>query len=400
MSEKKKILIAEADSQSLTREILSLLFKSWDYDFTFVETGAKIEEAIKEFSPTLILIDSDLPDREGLSICKMLKEDFITGHIPIILLIDKKRIRKKMLEIPQGVDDYILKPPDPIDLEIRIEMALRRAEHQIQTNSLTRLPGTIAAERILKVKMQNSHPFSVLYVDLDNFKIFNDKYSYSQGDIVIKQVSHIISMATKNCGNPDDFVGHIGGDDFVVITNPDKERLIAESVIEEFDRLIPYHYTESDRKLGRISAVGRNGKEQTVSLMTVSIAIVNNQTRRFVHIFELTHLLAEIKKYLKGISGSKFLINRRVREEVVRHFTDSVDMERGPEISLADNLLKPLGQLLLEEGIITEEKLCDALDQHLNSNLRIGQVFVRNGIIDINTLNRLLEKQNSLSTTD
>ena len=393
MPEKKKILIAEAGSESLTREILSILLKSWDYDFIFIDSGAKINETIKEFSPNIIIIDSDLPDADGLSICKMLKEDFITSHIPIILLVEKRRIRKKMLEIPQGVDDYILKPPDPIDLEIRIEMAARRTEYQMQTSYLTRLPGTISAERILKSKMQNGQPFSVLYIDIDNFKLFNDKYSYSRGDIAIKQTSHIISMVTKNCGNKGDFVGHIGGDDFVVITDPNKERIIAENIIANFDKLIPYHYNEADRNKGYISAMGRNGKREKTSLMTISIAVVNNKMRKFSHVFELTHLLAEIKKYLKSIPGSKFLINRRLREQVVKgHVPNSTEPNHKDALP-REEARKPLGQLLLEEGLITEEKLYESLHQHLNTNLSIGQVFIRNGIVDRQTLDRLLEKQ-------
>ena len=118
---------------------------------------------------------------------------------------------------------------------------------------------------------------------------------------------------------------------------------------------------------------------------------------KFTHVFELTHLLAEIKKYLKGIPGSKFLINRRVKEQVVKgHISDSMEPGYRENFSREENGHKPLGQLLLEEGLITEEKLYEALYQHLNTNLSIGQVFVRSGAIDHETLDRLLKKQQSI----
>ena len=143
----KRVLLAEHD-KNIT-EILKYLLNAWDYEIIIATDGLSVLDMVRHEQPDIILIDSKLPQMDGLQVSKVLKEDFLTAHIPVIILIDKKQIRKKMLEIEQGVDDYIKNPPDPIDLEVRLEMALRRTSHQLHANALTRLPGNKQIEKIL-----------------------------------------------------------------------------------------------------------------------------------------------------------------------------------------------------------------------------------------------------------
>jgi len=183
----RKVLLAEHDKNIV--DILTYLLKAWDYEVVTATGGLSVLGTVRREQPDIIIVDFNLPEIDGLQLSKLLKEDFLTAHIPVIILIDKKQIRKKMLEIEQGVDDYIVNPPDPIDLEVRMEMALRRIMHQLHANALTRLPGNRQIEKIIQTKLEEGKIFSVAYYDIDNFKSFNDKYGYRKGDSVIRHTA-------------------------------------------------------------------------------------------------------------------------------------------------------------------------------------------------------------------
>ncbi len=307
----KEIRIALAVPELKLREILVYLLKAWEYQITTLEDNQDVAEYIKNESPNLVIIDAAFQDKRGLKICKAIKEDFLTAYTPTIVLIDKRQLRRDLLSVEQGVDDYLIKPPDPIDLEIRIILALRSAAHNFNANSLTRLPGNKLIEFELDKLIAEAARFSFQYIDVNNFKSYNDKYGHIRGDQVIVKVAQIVSKLVKRYGNDKDFVGHIGGDDFVVIGSPNKAEHIAKEVIREFDSAVAGFYSEIDRHNGFIMAKDRSGKIVHTPFMSLSIAIVNNTSGKINNIFELTDISAELKMYLKGLSGSNFMVNRR-----------------------------------------------------------------------------------------
>lgn len=308
-----KVLLAVPELK--LREILVYLLRAWEYGIVILEEGQDPVECAKKESPNLILIDAAFENRRGLQVCRDLKGDFLTSYIPTIILIDKRQLRRDLLSIEQGVDDYLIKPPDPIDLEIRIILALRSAAHHFNANALTRLPGNRLIERELVERIEKKKPFSFHYLDINNFKSYNDKYGHIRGDEVIKETAAIVSRSVKEHGAADDFVGHIGGDDFVVITHPERSEAIARTTIQGFDSGMPAFYSEDDRRAGFIVAQDRSGKTTSIPLMSLAIAIVNNTPEKPLNLLELTDVTAEIKKYLKGLEGSNFMINRRVADK-------------------------------------------------------------------------------------
>ncbi|MFA5355805.1 MAG: diguanylate cyclase [Candidatus Omnitrophota bacterium] len=325
MSQEVRIVLAAPDQK--LREILLYLLKAWEYHVLIVEEGQDITGLLKKENPHLVIIDAAMNGKKGLSICKEIKSDFLTSYIPTIVLIDKRQLRRDLLSIEQGVDDYLIKPPDPIDLEIRIVLALRSAAHHFNANALTRLPGNKLIQRELMERLDSGQPFSFHYADIDNFKSYNDKYGYLKGDEVILDTSRIISNKVKAAGNNDDFVGHIGGDDFVLITTPDKSEEIAREAIREFDSMVPKRYSQEDSKNGYIKGSDRMGNITNMPLMSLSVAIVNNALGQTMNIFELMDTTAELKKYLKGLPGSNFMVNRRVIDKGVKgREKDSVDI--------------------------------------------------------------------------
>ncbi len=320
MSANTKIVLAVPDLK--LREILLYLLKAWEYDVLVLEEGADVVECLKKENPSLVIIDAALRDKKGLELCKEIKADFLTSYIPTIVLIDKRQLRRDLLSIEQGVDDYLIKPPDPIDLEIRIVLALRSAAHHFNANALTRLPGNKLIERELIERLDSGRHFSFHYIDIDNFKSYNDKYGYIRGNHVITETARIISGNVKSCGNGEDFVGHIGGDDFVVITSPDKSESIAKQTISDFDTMVPGRYSNSDIKDGFIVSRDRSGRIANIPLMSLSIAIVNNAPSRVSNLFELMDMTAELKNYLKCMPGSNFMVNRRVLDKGIKSRTD------------------------------------------------------------------------------
>jgi GGDEF domain-containing protein len=163
----------------------------------------------------------------------------------------------------------------------------------------------------LKKRIEAQQPIAFFMIDLDNFKSYNDRYGYAQGSEVLKATAHIVEEAIKTKGVTDDFLGHIGGDDFVVITVPDRMRAICDEIVSTFDRKIPEFYDEVDRKAGFILGKTRQGVEMKFPIITISIAIVTNERRQFTSPLEASEIGAELKDYAKTIPKSIYVIDKR-----------------------------------------------------------------------------------------
>jgi diguanylate cyclase (GGDEF)-like protein len=184
-------------------------------------------------------------------------------------------------------------------------------EMYLDASPLTHLPGGVAIENVLKKRLASGHPLAFCLVDMDNFKAYNDYYGYVKGNDLILATARIIEEAASEHGTDEDFRGHIGGDDFVIITTPERHRDICSSVVEKFDRLAPEFYHEKDRQRGYITGKSRQGEELQFPLVTLSIAIVTNQQRTFDSHIEVGEVAAELKEYAKGIRGSLYVVDQR-----------------------------------------------------------------------------------------
>jgi diguanylate cyclase (GGDEF)-like protein len=176
---------------------------------------------------------------------------------------------------------------------------------------LTRLPGGIAIENIMKRRLASGQQLAFCLLDLDNFKAFNDHYGYAHGNEVLRETANIVETAAQEKGTPEDFVGHIGGDDFVVITTPACMRAVCEETIRLFDQRIPAFYNETDRTNGYIFGKTRQGQDMQFPLMTISIAVVTNEKRTIKDALEAAAIAAELKDYAKTIPTSVYVVNKR-----------------------------------------------------------------------------------------
>jgi len=181
----------------------------------------------------------------------------------------------------------------------------------LDASPLTRLPGGIAIENVLNKRIDSGQPLAFCVLDLDNFKAFNDRYGYANGSEVIKETAHLIEKAVKTKGTSDDFIGHVGGDDYVVITVPAVMKEVAGEIVALFDGRIPEYYEPGDREKGYIFGKTRQGVAMKFPLMTISIAIVTNEQRKLSNALEASEIAAELKDYAKTIAKSVFVIDKR-----------------------------------------------------------------------------------------
>lgn len=387
MERVKKILIISSDAK--LKDVLTFCFDGWGYEVFLKDFSRNYDlEAIKKNTPDIIVIDIQSARKEQLDICRALKDDFTTTFIPVITLINKRQLRTNLLDLKQGVDDYMIKPPDPLDLRIRIEMAIRRSTHSIQANSLTGLPGGRILEDVLKNKLKVQKAFTFGYVDIDNFKSFNDAYGYQKGDRVLLQTAYMLFTILRGLGNHDDFISHIGGDDFAFITTPDKCEQVCQHFIQMFDSVMPFHYSEDDRARGFIIARDRARKIRKIPLISVSIALVNReQGGEFQNAVQINEKIVEIKHYLKTIPESKFMADRRDTNLADRAL---------PQVHKKDyniQAYKPLGQILIEKDLISYEQLDEALNIHWKRGVVLGEVLKELGFLAEDDLQKVLGSQ-------
>lgn len=196
-------------------------------------------------------------------------------------------------------------------------MALRLKDLEqisLDASPLTRLPGNIAIERSINRRLKERVPFAMCYLDLDNFKSYNDRYGYIKASELIKEAGQVIHNAVKRLNDPDDFVGHIGGDDFVVIIDAMLAKAACQAIIRDFDAMIPSYYSEEDRRAGYIDGIDRYGVARTFPLISISIAVLNCQPGTYATAAEIATAAAKVKDRVKESSGSNYII---VREEGV-----------------------------------------------------------------------------------
>jgi diguanylate cyclase (GGDEF)-like protein len=304
-----KILIADDDAD--IRDILKLTLEEENYEVIEARDGEEALKIIRSKPLDLALLDHSMPKMTGRQVCNLIKKDILLQHLPTIMVTGKGEINDKIDSIDAGADDYIVKPFEPKELLARIRMVLRRTQRDLEANPLTRLPGNVAILNELSSCIEKKNPFAVCYVDLDKFKAYNDKYGFEHGDDVIRETARILLCATKELGNPDDFVGHIGGDDFVIITTPNISDSICEKVIRDFDKISPSFYNQEDRDNGFIIGYDRQSKIHKILLLSISIGVVTNELRQITHVAEVGEIGAELKKLAKGMEKSNYVKDKR-----------------------------------------------------------------------------------------
>jgi diguanylate cyclase (GGDEF)-like protein len=304
----KKVLIVD-DSPFFRGQLKLALSK--EYEVIEAGLGAEGLEMVKREKPDIVLLDVVMPDCSGFEICRILRESESNNLMPIIMITSQDAQEDILVGLEYGADDYVKKPFNERELLSRIRNIFRRIDRNRNANPLTGLNGNIEIQREVTSRISKRLGFAVIYADLDNFKAYNDVYGYSNGDRIIVLTADIITDQVALFGNPDDFVGHVGGDDFIIVTTPDRAEPICRSVIAEFDEKVLNFYNAEDREMGVITTKNRRGEVDTFPLMTISLAIVTNSKREIDSHIVVGEIAAEVKKKLKTMPGSNYFADRR-----------------------------------------------------------------------------------------
>ena len=260
--------------------------------------------------PRLVVFDGSSNMDACGSACARMKSDSFTGIIPALFLCGK---HDHTLEaaFAAGADEVLTDRVPEGESRVRMDVLLRRSDRDVYVHPSTRLPGTIDIEAEITRRLHQNAPFAVCYADLDHFKEFNDRYSYYDGDRVIRILAKILHDVVKGMCAEQGFVGHIGGDDFIFITPASVVNETCSEIVSIFDALVPYQYSEQDRRAGYFFGKDRRGQLHRVPLMTVSIGVVSNERRHFATASQVSELATEMKSYAKTLTGSVYTIDRR-----------------------------------------------------------------------------------------
>lgn len=261
-------------------------------------------ENISANIPDVLLLDIDGIGDRAIHSVHQLKENPLTYTMPIIIVLGKRNLSKEIEALEAGAEDFVVKPFPPQVLAARIHTSMRRNIRLQVSNPLTGLPGATYIEEQITKRLNQNYPVALCYADLDYFKAFNDKYGYNRGDNVIRILATILNEGVSNYGVKGDFVGHIGGDDFIMVINHECIDNVCNYVINTFDALIPLQYDEDDSSRGYVESINRLGKKQKFPIMTVSIGVVTNKVRDIDNYLIMTELAAEMKEYAKSIAKS------------------------------------------------------------------------------------------------
>jgi len=309
---KARILIAE-DEPAL-RDVLRMQLELEDYEVLEAHDGRQALQKATEELPDLLLLDVMMPFMDGYGVCRQLRAQFSTRHIPVVMLTARTDMPAKVHGLEGGANDYVTKPWNRSELMLRIHNVLEWSKQQRSASPLTGLPGNHSINDEIRRRLAAGMRFALLQVDIDHFKAFNDYYGYARGDQAIQMLARILTESVQHYGSADSFVGHIGGDDFVVLTSPDKAETLGEQILEWFNASSRELYDQEDRERGYVEVLSRRHTLERFPLMSLTIALISTDRVPVTHLAELIDIVQELKAHGKAISGSVLIGERRHRD--------------------------------------------------------------------------------------
>jgi len=311
---RRRFKVMVVDDDPAIRAISRELLEGQGYAVVEAESGTQALELLGRGPVDIVLLDVMLPDFDGFQITERIRAQRNLADLPIIFVSARGQTSDKVRALRSGGDDYVVKPFDALELGARVESVLQRKEREQDSSPTTRLPGSVAIEREIHKRLGACEAFSLCYLDLDNLKAFNDYYGYAKADGVIHQTGDLIRKAVERHGQPRDFLGHVAGDDFVLITATERLGAIAQEVMQSFDRLIPLYYHPDDQARGHIETEDRFGVLRRFPIMSISLAAVHVRPGGARNHAQIAARAAELKRKAKALPGSVLVEETLPRE--------------------------------------------------------------------------------------
>jgi diguanylate cyclase (GGDEF)-like protein len=305
----ERVLVADDDP-----DILTVVKINFELDGFEVDTAVDGEDALQKATsnpPNAIVLDIMMPRMDGLTALHRLRSQASTANIPIILLTARGLPEDRVRGLELGADDYITKPFDITELAARVRAVLRRTQAARDLSPLTGLPGNFKITAEIEAAIREHRHFALVHGDLDNFKAFNDHYGFMRGDEVIRFCAKCFSDAAEALDIGGAFIGHIGGDDFVVIAPPEMAESFCKEVIERFDDGILDLYDTADALRGYIEVIDRRGERYAFPVVSLSLGVASTDVREIGTQWEASAIAVEMKEFAKKQPGSTYRIDRR-----------------------------------------------------------------------------------------
>jgi len=283
------------------------------YEVASATSGAEGLEAALSAPPDLVLLDILMDDLDGLELLNRLQLNPATSNVSVVLLTARTEARDRVRGLELGADDYITKPFDIEELVARVGAVLRRSKAMRDLSPLTGLPGNFRIAEELQRRVTSGRPVAIVHADLDNFKAFNDHYGFMRGDNVIKFSANTLVGAAVEVDDPTCFVGHVGGDDFIAVMNPNGVEQFCKSVIDNFDDGILDFYDPQDALRGYVEVIDRRGERHVFPIVSFSLGVATNLRRAFTSEWEASAVASEMKEHAKTEAGSCYRMDRRSR---------------------------------------------------------------------------------------
>ena len=298
-----------ADDDEAVRQVITSALGDAGYDCLEARDGEEALAVARTSLPDLIVLDIVMPRRSGDDVQDTLRADQRTRYIPVIFVTGRGETREKAVRLLRGADDYIAKPFDISELVARVSAVIRRSNELRSLNPLSGLPGNLAIATEVERHLVADDGAACLYADLDHFKDFNDHYGFARGDELITRLARLLLAAAEPYAGA--FVGHVGGDDFVLIAAERDAADLARDIVRSFDAAVPEVYDDADRERGGITRIDRQGVERRMPFVTISIGIVAVARERFADAVAVSRAAAEVKEIAKRREESSWAIDRR-----------------------------------------------------------------------------------------
>ena len=311
------VLVVDDEPQVL--QLLKRVLDRAGFETVAIGDGRAAHDAAVQRRPDIILLDLMLGPVTGDQVLVELRNDFRTRLIPVVFLTVRSSIKDKVEHLMAGADDYVTKPFIGEELVARLRAVIMRATTTRELSPLTGMSGNSDILREISKRLVAHEEFAVLYPDIDNFKSYNDHYGFIRGDDVIKTLASIILEVLEERYSPGHFAGHVGGDDFVILTEPAVAESIAAEITKRFDEAVPSLYDSDDRRRGWVEFEDRTGHRHRTSLVSLSTGIVIAKPGTFGSAPALASRAAEVKGVAKRIPGSKWVVDRRRPPDSMRH---------------------------------------------------------------------------------
>jgi diguanylate cyclase (GGDEF)-like protein len=288
-----------ADDNADMRRMVQSLLESAGHEVALVPDGSAALTSIQEREPDLLILDLAMPNMTGVDVCRSVKANPFTARIPVLMLTAEDGIDSKVEGFEAGADDYLAKPFDPRELRARVSALLRLVRREADRNPTSGLPGGRAIEEEIALRVARRQRFAVCYLDLDNFKAFADTFGFTLCDQVIRDMGGALRAATGAVGAQGDFVGHIGGDDFIIVTADDRGGPVAGESAKRFREVITRAVGEEVAAAGSFVGRDRDGALKRFPLAGVSAAVLLVDPARWVSMTHLGAAAAELKRLAK-----------------------------------------------------------------------------------------------------